>query len=259
MSTLMTNDEKATNLLNMRLPEAQKTKEYKIFSYLPQNRPITRFHVQELVASYEANPVLVPLRPLLVNERMEIIDGQHRFEACKALGFPVFYIIVPHLDVATAQLMNALQRPWAMSDFLNSYADSGREEYQFFRKCLEEYHIAPTALTRYITGGDRQRSGRDFRLGNFKITQDRAEIIRQLDMLSDFADIAPWFGKKPFATAVWKTIKRLGENYDHPRLLAGYEAFGPVRRSTDIDYLRDFEKAYNFGPNNKRRPIRLFD
>ena len=59
--------------------------DYSQFKYLGGNRDIT--HSKKLLESITQNGYFNV--PILVNENMEIIDGQGRFEALKMLGLPI--------------------------------------------------------------------------------------------------------------------------------------------------------------------------
>lgn len=45
--------------------------------------------------------------PILVNEKMEIIDGQNRFFASKALGKPIYYIIKNGYGIREVRILNS--------------------------------------------------------------------------------------------------------------------------------------------------------
>lgn len=40
--------------------------------------------------------------PIIVSEDFRIIDGQHRFEACKELGFPIYFLVMPSKNAERA-------------------------------------------------------------------------------------------------------------------------------------------------------------
>ena len=64
---------------------------YAQFQPIDGNRTILQHHLKRLKKSMEENFLI---SPILVNEKMEIIDGQHRFEAAKSLGLPIYFFIV---------------------------------------------------------------------------------------------------------------------------------------------------------------------
>lgn len=221
------------------------TSDYSKFRYISSNRPISRKHVQALIISFQDNPKLVSTRPILVNERMEIIDGQHRLQACEALGWPVQYIVAPGLDIATAQLMNVLQKPWIVMDYVRSYALAGNQEYIRFLAYFEEYPIALTPLAVYVTGKNGKFLSRDVRNGTFKLDTDTARVERDLSRLADFGPFIPNWTRYAFALAVWNVLKI--EGYDHDRMMLQIENRKPEPQASRIMWLRELERTYNFG------------
>ncbi len=66
------------------------TKNLDQFKILKGNREIVKSWVLKLKGLIEKNDLQVPI---LVDENMYILDGQHRVEAYKLLNYPVLYII----------------------------------------------------------------------------------------------------------------------------------------------------------------------
>ena len=79
-----------------------KTKNYEMFEYMDSNRKINAGLVERLVKSIKEIGY-IESRPIIVNEDMVVIDGQHRLEACKRLGIPVIYQ-VSNVDMSKAMI-----------------------------------------------------------------------------------------------------------------------------------------------------------
>ncbi len=240
------------------VPEVQHTNNYKQFKLLPGNRPITDFHVRELAESYQSNPNLIELRPILVNERMEIVDGQHRLRACELNQIEAPYIVAPGLTVGAAQIMNALQKPWKLLDFARSYAYSGNPEYQAFERYLDEYQLNPTTTLLYIAGNKHKMASR-FKIGAFKMPEDIALVEDRFGKLSDFDNLKgiPWKSDR-FAKA-FLTVMNL-EGYDHDRMLRNMTlALPTVKIQPDrIEWLRELERVYNYNIKSDTNILRFF-
>ena len=70
--------------------EIKKTYDYSKFKFLSYNRAVGSN--KKLMRSIEmAN--LTSVCPIIVTPKMEIIDGQNRFEVCKSKGMPIFYVV----------------------------------------------------------------------------------------------------------------------------------------------------------------------
>lgn len=67
--------------------------------------------------------------PIIVNEKYEVIDGQHRLEAFRALAIPVDYIMVKGAGIEECRLLNRKQGNWTTLDYLKSYARGGNKNY----------------------------------------------------------------------------------------------------------------------------------
>lgn len=217
------------------------TTNYKQFHILEANRQINKGHVQALIVSFEQQPELVTMRPILVNKSLEIIDGQHRFEAAKALGLPVSYMIAEDIDIATAQQLNALQRGWTVMDYARSYSMSGNADYKLFLELHKEYPIALTVLMYYMTGRVLHAMSKTFRRGELK-ARSKAEITADLERYADFSNFEHWTDYN-FGMAVFQVTHH--EHYDHERMLDKIEGIGVKKAGSRVDYLRQLEDIYN--------------
>ncbi|APH20912.1 ParB/RepB/Spo0J family partition protein [Clostridium botulinum] len=116
----------------------QQTYDYSIFKVHPKNRNVDLKHVEEIKISMQKKLLF---NPILINEKMEIIDGQHRFEACKQLGLPIWFIMVEGLDVQDMQILNLNNNNWRHEDFLDFYIKEDKNNYKVFKKLLYKYKI----------------------------------------------------------------------------------------------------------------------
>lgn len=57
------------------------------------NRNIDKNHVQKIAESMMDTPEKASAYPITIDEKFNILDGQHRFEASKLAGHPVYYIV----------------------------------------------------------------------------------------------------------------------------------------------------------------------
>lgn len=69
--------------------------------------------------------------PIIVNEKYEIIDGQARFTYCKQTKTPITYLVIKGLTVDDCVAMNASTTRWVISDYIESYAQRGWNDYEF--------------------------------------------------------------------------------------------------------------------------------
>lgn len=87
------------------------TQDYDKFVYNQKNRNINEAHVTALKRSIRKNDLLFA-QPILVNEKYEVIDGQHRLQAAMKLNRPIYYIIKKGLTIDDAITLNVSTKNW---------------------------------------------------------------------------------------------------------------------------------------------------
>lgn len=111
------------NTMNLPVNEVYKTDNLDMFKFTKFNRNIL-FTDEMLKQAKEGF-----ISPIIVNEYMVVIDGQHRLEHAKKAGVPIEYIVKPGLTEHDIVRMNTTQRPWSLLNFIESYANQGSEQY----------------------------------------------------------------------------------------------------------------------------------
>lgn len=223
-----------------------QTSDYKKFKMLDGNRRLYHRHIQELVTSLEKHPDLSAIRPILINENWEIIDGQHFFEANKFLKRPITYIQYPGLTVETAQFLNSTQRPWHAIDFAESYANSGNREYQDFLKYLRDYELGINPTITILQGYHSHTSNKNFRTGGFKIRADREVADAMFEHIQEVGQTGQGFKQwrtYNFAISMF-TIQRLA-GYDPKRMLEKLKGERITQEGSRTGYLKQLEDLYN--------------
>lgn len=152
-----------------------QTTNYDLFKKHSGNRKIEETNVKALIKSIEQKNLL-EFRPILVNAKMEILDGQHRLEAAKRLEVPIYYEQSANLTASDIPLLN-IQRAWSAQDCCNHYAAEGVEQYVFLKSFIDKHKIHfSTALQILI--GRTQMNIVEFKKGQFKMPNrvDLSEI-----------------------------------------------------------------------------------
>lgn len=116
----------------------QCTYNYDKFHYDESNREVKQKYVRILAESINQLD-LTQYQPIIVEEETyNIIDGQHRFEACKMLHKPIYYTIIPRELADNAMItLNQYQRQWRQEEFLRYHANTEKgcykELYDFWK------------------------------------------------------------------------------------------------------------------------------
>lgn len=148
------------NLVN----KVYRTEDLSIFKFTKFNRnvAIRREMLEQAKEGF--------INPIIVNEHMIVIDGQHRIEHAKRVGVPVEYIIKPGLDEHDIVRMNTTQKPWSLLNYIESYANQGLEEYVSLLNLVNEKFAGTTdvvsiSMDKTFWG---EKIAKDVKEGNFK-------------------------------------------------------------------------------------------
>jgi len=247
--------------------QVNSTNDYSKFKKLKGNRNVNKLHVRRLMDSFKQAYLL---SPIIVNQKYEIIDGQHRFEAAKALGLPINFIICNDYLLKEVQLLNTNMKNWGKLEYLKSYVDLGYPEYikfSDFMKIFPEFTFSSceTILTNSLSGGhisktsvnlkdEINKSGsyafRYFQEGELFIP-DYEKSIENAEKIMMIKPYYEKFNDPTFVRAMIGIFKL--EHYSHSRLLdrlaANQNSLVPCRNVTQYKLL--IEDIYNFRSREK--------
>lgn len=116
------------------------TSNYNRFRLNVHNRPLDEAHVKRLMISIQTHGLLAPIHCCKHNY---IIDGQHRYAACKRLKHPLTVQVRDHYDMEKVVEVNTVSRKWTMLDFAHHFASLGNPHYVDFLKYVELYPNLP--------------------------------------------------------------------------------------------------------------------
>lgn len=123
-----------------------ETYNYGIFNYRETNRDLDRSRVKRIADNILENGLL--FSPIIVNEDMQIIEGQHRLSALKYLNsigkpFPVLFSIQPGYSNAQMISFNKNLDKWKRRDYLKHYVVIGSPAYVEFNNFLDSFPWLP--------------------------------------------------------------------------------------------------------------------
>jgi hypothetical protein len=111
------------------------------------------------------------MSPVIVNEHMYVIDGQHRIAAAMELKLPVYYIIADGYGIEEMQTLNQNTKNWTGTDFMNCYADLGHADYVILRDFMAKYKFGLQECV-VLLGANRGSTGyAQVASGVFQVTQ----------------------------------------------------------------------------------------
>lgn len=228
----------------------KKTDNYQEFKYRDDNREIKNKHVHDLAKSIKEKNYL-ELFPIIVNEKMEVIDGQHRLKAAELAEVPIYYRVVADWQPSDMLRINSNSKTWKSEDVLNFYSEHGYKEYIKFKRFMQEKGIGfSTALALTLgKGGDLFKSFREGKFVfpehvqdyDFEIYKDTFETLKLVK-----GNTAP-FRNKRFTSAFFRFTAR--EDFDGARWLKNVTRLASrfVPCVSQGEYEDMFLHIYNYG------------
>lgn len=234
----------------------EKTKNYKKFSLLEFNRNLNRKHIDELKESILKNGYFTS-NPIVVNEDMEILDGQHRFVALKEMEMEIPYEIIK-ADYSAIIDMNTLQRRWGMSDYVNYYAEKVHNpNYVRLKRITKEMHTNPTIVLIMCGRGSDGELSKQVRMGQLKLTIDDELKIKVFS--ENFTSVIKKLNKINFTNKICQAMvnltKRRGFKWSTMQSKAGRYPTLAYNCRTIAEYEKMLLDLYNY--NIKREDQRI--
>ena len=216
--------------------------DYGKFSLLEGNREIRRSHVEELKRSMQKHKLD---KAIDVNEKFEIVDGQHRFTAWHELKRPIIYIIHKGWGSVEVPVLNSKQKNWNPYDYVDQYIVLGVEDYKRYKEFAQAFGFPHNTNLILLQGGSRNNADRDFVEGNFKILKwTWANLIA--NNLVSLKDVYPGYKRFKFVSAYIR-IQAL-KGFEHKVLLGklAYQSRKLVDCTTVDEYFELLREIYNY-------------
>lgn len=238
----------ASNVLSKVMVEKNLTK----FTLLDDNRDINESHVKDLVSSIKK---LGQLMPIVVNQKLDVIEGQHRLKACEELQRPVSYIVSLNTSSKDIAAINNMQKGWKNDDYLKHFSHENHynhAEYRKTAKFMKSYALPFRVCIMLLTGSNYSEFGNkkgpmpSFRNGTFKIKnlEDAERLGKQLIKLK--ADLPNFVRIGKFCMAFVRIQKLDNFNIEVaysqiPKNSKKFEKCGNIE-----DWIEAMIEAYNY-------------
>lgn len=235
------------------------TENYNLFQRISGNRAVNKAQVKKLYDSIGEDPSLAMATPIIVNDKMEILDGQHRLEAMRKLNLPISYFIVKNMGLEQVQAINSATKTWSPVDYAKSFSELGNENYKTYLEFKKKYHLSHSILLVYLSGMDRHKAGNTtpaFKKGKF-IVGDIKMAHQLCKWLIEVGAFYPKYTQRSFALAFQKVAT--SPRYNHERMMEKLAANNKFLKDTAYieEYIRQLEKTYNYHMGVENR-VRLF-
>jgi hypothetical protein len=245
-----------TSLFNGRSSIIRQTDDYSMFKMLNANRDISDNHVNDLAVSLKKYG---QINPIIVNENKEVIEGQHRLNACKLLKLPITYITVKNLNIEHVRVINNKQKGWKYRDYLKSFSHKSHPNHQTYSKInnfFEEFNLPLSVCLILLSIEDNKVKGdchRTFISGNFVIN-DESKARKFAQQLLKIKSFAPDLVQiKKFCIGFARI-----QNLENFKVETAYEQIQKYRSKLEgcmnqEDWIEGLVDAYNFKLSKSNR------
>lgn len=229
--------------------QVYKTNDYNMFKTIAGNRNVNQLHLKRLKQSMNEKYISVPI---IVNEKYQIIDGQHRFASAQELKKPIYFIKVKGLELPDIHRLNTNLKNWQADDYLDGYCQLGYKDYLTYRDFKLKYKFGHDE-TKALLAGTLSSDGsqvNNFKDGTFEISDlHQAEVnAEKLLMIGNYYD---GYKRRAFVRAMLEVFSN--PKYNHSSFLKklAFQSSTLVDCTNAKQYLTLIEDIYNF-----KRPIK---
>lgn len=224
-----------------------KTKCYDAFDWLKGNRKPDIKNIAKL--TYSMKERLYPT-VIIINEKGEIIDGQHRFISAKSLGLEIYFMIVEGLTVADAVRMNSNGgKKWDYNDYLSSHISMENENYVMFENIVNEYGINIGDVFNVMSNiGGKENVGlikKKFMDGDIVITDELTGVFN--DIFNKIEDFNMFDGNKDTSFVKAFTDIYFFSGYSHDQMRKKLDKYSKllIKCSSKQQYLEVLTDIYS--------------
>lgn len=192
--------------------QVYETTDYDMFVFIESNRDL--IVNENLRMSIEESGILVPA---LVNEKMEVIDGQHRISIAKLCGVKIPFIVVNGLSKKDMIPINNSSKNWTFVNYIETYAKEGFDDYIDLVN-LQRYYPVTMKVLVSLAGNttDGTKHHIKTKLGKFSF-YDRDILLDFLDQYKKLNDAMG--GKNPSSLPLVIYTMYRNKNFDINRLI----------------------------------------
>lgn len=222
-----------------------KSYEYEQFKLIGFNRSICEKNLTRLVSLNEEKNRF-HLFPIVVDKRFNIIDGQHRFEACKKMHTPIYYVVddseEDHWKTITD--VNQAGKKHSVGDVYEMLLrDKDESCIRIFTVALEFPNITPGTLCNYFINNQtkektvlKRMQKREHKLHNFE---------HRLNLLRAFVTTFGYF-KVGHARQVLKLLTKISQSSVRKFLSSlRVKGFIPVKGWSTVTFREELLRIHN--------------
>jgi len=236
-------------------------KDFSKFKILARNRDTSKSQVNKLIGSLQEPRGQV--EPITINEKWEVINGQHRLEAAEDGNLDHVIVIMSYgATIDDVIVMNTTQKKWNFWDFLKCHSHESAPtstEYKKLKKFLKDYPISHKAALWMLSGNNHDYGMEDFEAGTFKVlhleeSQKQGDLLRKVKGYKT-VDVSIW--KFCFAFVKIQNARTAsGTKMSITILMRNLKKYGGKHFNTGGNqeyYLDEMKECYDERQNDKKK------
>jgi hypothetical protein len=208
-----------------------------------RNRPVNEARVAAFMKQFQEGHFYMKEFPGVVDSNFCILDGQHRFEACKRMGLPFYFHFSDTLTIENVTNVQ-LNAGWKLKDYLHSFVQQKNMNYIILHRFVERYKFGVSVACMLLAQNAQGLTRNGYYAGNFKVKFEE-KAHNQSAMIAELAELTGTKGEAFVRTLVNMMIN---EQYDHKRMVKQLKkyAFMFKRMYKQEDQARNLEEIYNY-------------
>jgi hypothetical protein len=238
-----------------------QTTDYDSLKVMPGNRAINERHVQRLMDSFKKEYLTTVI---YVNAQGQVVDGQHRVEAAKRLGLPLWVASVNGYGLPQVQKFNSLSKTWSMKDYVHSYSNLGTKSYLQLKEFMDNNpDFGMMAAISICSNSSRGKRGKDvkvegkrtsknspFKDGEFEIA-DLPLAYENAGKIRAYGEFFRGYNKTRFVETMITLFKNRKFKHDVMISKLRLQPSALVQCATIEQYKRIIEDIYNYKSHSK--------
>lgn len=247
-----------TKLANTEILE---TTHYEWFKMDLKNRPISSERVNAFAIKFKKGHFFMKDFPAIVAGDYTIIDGQHRFEACRLLKLPFYFRVAS--DVTMENVIEIQTNSgWTPADYIHAYIQQKNQNYVVLQRFMKRYGMTASIAINMIKFGRSSMNENGFYSGTLTISdKEEAAGHAKCKMAIEIASANPNI-KVIKDSYFLRAVRQITDHpeYDHKRMMDQMKKWPSLlmRQVGTKAYVLCMENIYNYKLYTKNR-IRFED
>jgi hypothetical protein len=227
--------------------QVHTTKDYFLFKSIDGNRNKNLLHINRLKKSMQECYLFTVI---IVNEKYEIIDGQHRFDVIEELKLPLNYIICKGYGLNEVHRLNTNSKTWNADDYLEGYCRLGYIDYIKYKQFKDKYDFGHNECIRLLGGSTNGNTTKYFYAGKFTI-KNYNEADRIANLLNLFQTYYKGYKRRSFVNAIITLLNN--PNFEFTELMIKLKSQPTALQDcNDVSsYIALIEEIYNYRRREK--------